>query len=994
MNLLTRVRIRCYCWLALLLLAAPGWGQQLPLRHYSQADGLANLAVTSLLQDREGYLLAGTEHGLYRFDGNRFTTYGEKEGLARGLLFTALKLDQAGRLWACTDRGLFVQDNGRFSEIRNRDGKSLSCQAGGQRITPLTAGGMLLISGNVLHHIRPDEGGHGWTAQPYFSAQQITDHPALADPVTVLETRDGAVWVATWHPQGDRRHRQMLGRLYRSTLGQLDEFGTERGIPPATFWGGMLQAADGRLWLRSHDKLLELAPAATRFSDRTGNLPTSPLLEVYLPLATDHDGRLLGGLSNGLFRSQDGGWEVMSREQGLLTSSGITAILQGRDGELWMAIGGQGLTRWQGYGYWNNWTQNQGLAGNDAWSFLRSRDGSMLVGTGSGLAIQPPGSGRFRMQPVSAGSLGQDGQWSAMAEDHEGNLWGATFTGYLMRRERGGTTLTTLTRLPLVLRIVPDQQGQLWIATSEGLYLLADPRTQRKPRYLEELAAVLGRANASFTSACATADGSLWFLSDLGLVRWSNQHWSRIQLQGNAEHLPNTMACGANELWLLDAHASTVWRSGPLAAGDQGDQGDQLKLTALTGVPAQLSGALLQSILADRRGWLWLGSDSGLAVWNGKRWLIFNQASGLVWNDLNQYALYEDSLDDSIWVGTSNGVSQVRPRDLFDLQPLPLKIAALQFGDQEYRPTPGLVVPWSGKALQVTLASLAFRNHEALSFRYRLKGLEDDWSSSDSPILRYAALPPGAYVLQVQAGNSMLQQHSALLEWSFQVEPPWWRTRWFYGAAAITALILLWTGMRWRLRVVLARQRQLDRLVRERTAELEASREEHRLRSLKDGLTQAWNRTAMLERIGQRLQAMEAGGDTFVLILLDLDHFKRINDTYGHLAGDAVLKEVVLRLQGRLRPTDAVGRYGGEEFIVLLPELDAARGQQRIGELHGAINAQPVLAPDGQSIPVTSSFGVATASPGQHQTAESLLHAADQALYRAKNGGRNRIEYA
>jgi diguanylate cyclase (GGDEF)-like protein len=334
------------------------------------------------------------------------------------------------------------------------------------------------------------------------------------------------------------------------------------------------------------------------------------------------------------------------------------------------------------------------------------------------------------------------------------------------------------------------------------------------------------------------------------------------------------------------------------------------------------------------------------------------------------------------------------PANLFDRNRLPVRLENVRLGAKNLPPVPGMSLPWTGSALNFTLASPSFTDRAALHYRYRLQGLEDDWTVTDNPALRYSALPPGDYVLQALAENSALQIDSELLTLPFRVTPPWWRSAWFYALCAALAVAAARAAFRWRLRVVLRRQRELDQLVRTRTAELEASREEHRLRAMKDGLTQAWNRGAMVERITQQLAHIDKSGETFIVILLDLDHFKRINDTYGHLAGDVVLKEVVRRLQAGLRSDDAVGRYGGEEFIVLLPNLDAERGQPRIDALHRSIAAAPVQVPDGPAIPVTSSFGVAVARPGRQQTPESLLHDADVALYRAKTNGRNRVEYA
>ena len=165
------------------------------------------------------------------------------------------------------------------------------------------------------------------------------------------------------------------------------------------------------------------------------------------------------------------------------------------------------------------------------------------------------------------------------------------------------------------------------------------------------------------------------------------------------------------------------------------------------------------------------------------------------------------------------------------------------------------------------------------------------------------------------------------------------------------------------------------------------AREELRDRANKDLLTMLPNRSAIAVTLDYELARCHRDHRTAGVILLDIDHFKRINDTHGHFAGDAVLRESALRLRSSMRTYDQVGRYGGEEFLVVLPNCDLEQATHQAERMRQRLVATPMMV-DGREIKVSASFGV-TVSDGTDRGPELFVRVADEALYLAKAGGRN-----
>jgi diguanylate cyclase (GGDEF)-like protein/PAS domain S-box-containing protein len=173
-------------------------------------------------------------------------------------------------------------------------------------------------------------------------------------------------------------------------------------------------------------------------------------------------------------------------------------------------------------------------------------------------------------------------------------------------------------------------------------------------------------------------------------------------------------------------------------------------------------------------------------------------------------------------------------------------------------------------------------------------------------------------------------------------------------------------------------------------AELERARHSLEQLALFDNLTGLPNRHNFTIQYEREAARQKRTGATLALLIIDVDHFKAVNDRHGHLAGDACLKALGLRLSQLVRPTDVVSRFGGEEFLVLLPEADAAGALAVAGRLCAAVRAEAV--PTGAcALAITVSIGGATSQAARPLAFERLLECADAALYRAKSAGRDRV---
>jgi diguanylate cyclase (GGDEF)-like protein len=520
----------------------------------------------------------------------------------------------------------------------------------------------------------------------------------------------------------------------------------------------------------------------------------------------------------------------------------------------------------------------------------------------------------------------------------------------------------------------------LWIGTAKGLYVIERPAADTRAHRIDEMPAAA--AASSTPGGCQSPDGTRWFISDAGLVRNKQGSWSlpRIAEFSPAPKLILISCARDNSLWLA-GETPGVWHITM----------DEDVLHAHNILPADdpLNAKRILALQEDRRGWLWLATDSGIVIYDGQLWRLFDQDSGLVWNDCNQSALWEDT-DGSIWIGTSRGLSHVmQPETLFSNSPLQARVIGISRGAESLSASTDFSLPWSDLPLVFKLAIPFYTDPHHLFFRYRLDGLEKEWVTTAQDELRYPALAGGDYHLEIVAEDAALRTHSPVTEIHFHIDSPWWLSWPFFVFSALVLASLSMLMYSWRIRNLRSRQHELEALVADRTRELEASKQQYLMLASRDGLTGLWNRRAIMELLDIAVEHSRINRLPLTVALVDLDYFKRVNDSHGHGSGDTVLCEAARRFQEGLDGKGSVGRYGGEEFLVIVPDLNLQEGVERVRHLHQGLSAKPIALDDGREIIVTCSIGLVF-SDGFRHSPTFLVKLADQALYQAKDQGRNR----
>ncbi len=908
-----------------------------------------NLNVDCIAQDRGGYLWVGTESGLYRYDGNRFKKYSAAEGLD-GRTIQSLYTGSDGTLLVGTTAGIyFERQDGEFAEIQAPVGANRFSQQLG---TVFTADGPEQV-------IAADRGGAfllRHTGADQWTAEALTLEPG---PIwSVLRTPDGTLWYGCGND------------LCRLENGTTTHMGAVLHLPEAP-WLHLLLATDGHLWIRGGSHLGEISIGENQYVAH--DLPGQSNAEPYDALVMDTQGRIAASQGSAFALWEKDHWRMVTEHNGL-TRFDISALFTDREGSLWIGAVGHGLTRWVGQDRWEALTVAEGLSDDVQWMTLRDKQGRLWVATESGLDWVAPGANTA--VAWKSGGI-ETSRGDSLAESPDGTIWLGTAAGSLVRID-GKMLAGREWKTPEVFKILFDGGHRLWLATIDGLYVVDVDGKDQTPQLVEDAGIKFPRGR--FRDLNLDPEGRMWAVANQGLFRLDTGGWVRIDPGQSGVH---------PELIATDRQGN-VWASGDFPgivrmriAGGRVVESEHITR------PKLISNQVV-SLYVDRRGWLWAGEDAGLSVFDGHSWRNFDQDDGLIWNDLDSNSINEDA-DGSMWIGTSGGLSHLmKPETVPAITPPPPAIPQIAFGGTPI--TDGMSVGWSANPLAVEMATLEFRDAHHIEIRYRLLGLEQDWVTAADGDARYARLDPGSYKFQAEAVDVSSGAASATKEIDFTIRPRWWQSNLLRAALVLLCCVGIVALWRWRVHLLIAQKRQLEFAVERRTddlqrekAELLRTREQMRHFAEHDDLTGLWNHRIIIERLRGEVERSRREGVPISLILVDLDHFKEVNDTHGHPAGDHALREISAVFLRSVRSYDWVGRYGGEEFLLILPSTNVASARLRAEHLRIAVQVTAIRSGD-VNIKITASFGVASGFAADY---ESLLHEADAALYRAKNNGRN-----
>jgi len=960
--------------LLLLALGAAEGHDKLPLpdrphyaiEHFGERYGLSAITVISMAQDPQGFLWIGSQTGVYRYDGSEITSFGLAEGLP-SLHTTQLLVAPDGKLWARMRKGLARLEGKRFAQVLippefgglAAGPQSFAVDAAG-RLFALTEKGLLLMdpSARGPRLLGPSDG------LPEGRVEAIVRAP------------DDAIWIA-----GGRRLARIASGSTRAEVLAALELPADRAVA--------LLFDQQRLWVRTlhHFAMLDTAsspPQHLVFRDEGipgANMAGMPVL--------DRDGNPMLPSGFGLYCWRGDHWQLVDRKTGL-TSSAVFSAFQDRQGSVWVGLAGAGIDRWPGSKQWSGWTDDGGLPDPLILGVVRDPHSRLWVGTNTALSMWDPEAHRWQVWNQANGMTGSGTRTLLLSRD--GGLWAFT-------PGAGLTWFDAASAHPQPIRAVTGKigagigsialapDGAVW--WSDGDVLRAVRR--QEGRFTFDEAPMPEPIQGTARHLSFSSGGVLWTAGPNGLSRREGTRWQRFQKSDGLLDNDVTFVAGVGD--------SEVW----VGYADE-DHATRARLTPDGRLDVHHLAKGLCLLGMDRGGNAWIEMDDGAGRFSPDGVLrTFTQSDGLLWDDTNCGAFWQES-DGSVLIGTSHGLARYDPaeEELPRVAPT-VALTQAQFSRIDHLAETHPSVPHDQGLFEARWAALTFSDPSQVRCRYRLNGLESAFTETSQREARYSAVPPGGYTFEVSCGSPELGWSASPATYSFTIEAPWWRTPWALVAALLALALFVLVFTRLRTRKLEVERQRLETAVEERSGELARANRELEEASLTDPLTGVRNRRFFHSTIvadadqSLRAYASEKGSYSLdhrdlIFYLIDLDHFKEINDTHGHDAGDEVLTGVARRLARIVRQSDLLIRWGGEEFLIVCRAAERNNAAVLAEKILKVVAQEPLAISRGRQVRTTCSVGWAP-YPWQLSaeclTIDEVVKLADRGLYRAKELGRN-----
>ena len=761
-------------------------------------EGLPQISVEALARTPDGYLWVGTQEGLARFDGVRFSIIdSNNEPALSHNSITALLADRSARLWIGTTSGMALLEHGHFAAFTR------IAQLEHAHIRSIIEGrdGRIWVgSENGLFEIG------GGRALSYDVANGLPDNRVHA----LLEDREGMLWMGT---------RKGLVRFNGKGF-ETVPLGAENAGAPVS---ALHEDADGTLWVGTESGTL-YRRAADHFElvGQPGGTMPGPLRFVNA-LMRDRDGNLWIGTGSGLVRWRSG--EFRAFATGLLAQRDVRAILEDGEGSAWVGSFDAGLLRLRD-GKFITSGSPEGLTGERIWTVVPRKGGGLWVGSNLGLSSYI--GGKYQHIPGPSGH--EDVPVRSVVEDRHGVLWvGTAGEGLYRLDQRGMKVFNRQSGLSgnTVPALFEDRLGRIWVGTDEGLDVVDQEKITSRQSLLHTSGAT------SIHLIYEDRAGNLWVSVWTQGLFAIGEHGTRHL--GTADGLPSDFVLAIHEdakgdLWLGTGAGLALWRGG--------------RVISLSRYQDPLKNTLLQ-VLEDDTHRFWFSTNKGLitaprsaleALAAGATHTsdvhIYDTKDGLRSAEFNggNTSAGTRAADGLFWFPSTRGIVGVDPGHIpTNPLPPPVLIEQVAVNGTTLTPTDGAAVAPGAERWEFHYTGLSLVVPERSLFRYRLDGFDKDWINAGSRrIAYYTGLSPGSYTFRVIASNDDGVWNETGASFRFTLRPHFYQTVWFMLICVALLLILARLWYRWRMRKLRRLADNLSEQVADRTRELELANKQMR----------------------------------------------------------------------------------------------------------------------------------------------------------------------